>query len=291
MAQQCPRGLSSSPPHAPPPTAEEIHQKFKCLELIDNIKCLDPDVFVNDPVAQSRDRYPKIRAFANNRIHLDGLTNSYINASPIVLGEHRYIATQGPTEEKLMWRMVWQCDVSVIVMLTRLVEQNMIKCFPYYPEKESDITDAGAFQVCLLEKTENGSIEIRKLRISHAGTRRIVWHLLFKDWPDYGVPMGTSKAALLALIDLSQAKNMVGRARIVHCSAGCGRTGTFIALDHLLQKSKGGTLDSSSNRDEVFWTVKRLREQRMKQVYTEGQLALIYRTLCKFRKSKESNHG
>lgn len=291
MAQKCLRSLSSWSIHLPSPTPEEIHRKFKDLNDHDNQKCKEPNVFVNDPVAQSRDRHPKIRAFANNRIRLDGLANCYINASPIALGEHQYIATQGPTEERLLWRMVWQCDISVIVMLTRLVENNVVKCFPYYPDKESDIIDAGPFQVDLLEKKQNGSTDIRKLRILHAGVQRTVWHLLFKDWPDHGVPMGTDKAALLALINLSQAKNVSGKGRVVHCSAGCGRTGTFIALDHLLQRLKEGTLDASANKDEIFLTVKRLREQRMKQVYTEGQLAFIYRILRKSRKPKESNHN
>lgn len=69
-------------------------------------------------------RFPKIRAWATNRIPLDGLAGCYINASPITLGENRYIASQGPTEEDLIWRMVWQCEVSVIVMLTPLVEKD-----------------------------------------------------------------------------------------------------------------------------------------------------------------------
>lgn len=265
------------------PTAEEIHDKFDQLEEIDIARSEDPEAFVDDPVARSRDRYSGVRAWATNRIHLDGVANSYINASPIALGENRYIATQGPMEENLIWRMVWQCEVSVIVMLTRLVEKEEEKCFAYYPQEQSESIICDDFQVILLEKTEQASTDIRKLEILHKGSHRIVWHLLFKDWPDYGVPTGPNQTNLLALMQLSRTKNQVGGSqRLVHCSAGCGRTGTFIALDHLTQRlEEEGTLvdPNSPEQDQVFLTVKLLREQRMKQVYTERQLGLIYHIL------------
>lgn len=283
------RSRSGSPTHRQilPPTAEEIHEKFGQLEELDFARSQYPDAFINDPVAQSRDRFPKIRAWAANRIHLDGLANCYINASPITLGENRYIATQGPTEENLIWRMVWQCEVSVIVMLTRLVEKDENKCFAYYPQEQSESIGSGDFQVFLLGKTEEDGTDIRKLKIVHMGSQRIVWHLLYKDWPDYGVPTGPNQTALLALMKLSRAKNQANGRRLVHCSAGCGRTGTFIALDHLLQRLEEGTLDLMSTEDEVFQTVKLLREQRMKQVYTEGQLNLIYQMLHELWKPEE----
>ena len=184
------RARSSSPTyhHFRSPTAEEVHRKLGQLEEMDSVRSQDPDAFISDPVARSRARFPKIRAWATNRIHLDGLANCYINASPITLGENGYIATRGPTEEDLIWRMVWQCEVSVVVMPTRLVEKDEEKCSAYYPQDQSESIESSDFQVTILEKMEKDGTEIRKLKISHKGSQRIVWRPLFKDWPDYGVP-------------------------------------------------------------------------------------------------------
>lgn len=57
----------------------------------------------------------------------------------------------------------------------------------------------------------------------------------------------------------------------MHCSAGSGRTGTYIAIDILLQHVK------HNHKINVLKTVLKLRQQRVGMVQTEAQLGYIYK--------------
>jgi protein-tyrosine phosphatase len=148
----------------------------------------------------------------------------------------------------------------------------------------------------------DGSIQVEE---------RKIWHFLFLGWPDHDVPQTPEdRKALLELIRMTRFRINAGidhesepqehpqpletlspnpssqaksKPRIVHCSAGVGRTGTFIALDHLLQELEEGRFDDmageTDDHDPVFECVKRLREQRMYMVYKPAQYFYIYQTL------------
>ncbi|MCJ1395757.1 hypothetical protein MMC18_008643 [Xylographa bjoerkii] len=252
-----------------------------------------------------RNRYADIWPWANSRVHLkvpEGECD-YINASPILISsskdgtETRYIATQGPKELSLhhFWQMIWHetHDVGVIVMLTQLAEGLREKCHQYYPDdKDHDgislqwTTESGEECRGTVKATESTFDEtskttIRKLVLSYGDESKIIWHLLFLGWPDYGVPENQDRDALLELIKLSRTKNLdPDSPRIIHCSAGVGRSGTFIALEHLLAELDAGTLDEVSETDDIIHdTVNKLREQRMTMVQSEIQYLLLYELL------------
>lgn len=206
---------------------------------------------------------------------------------------------QGPKNDTYshFWRMVWHetTTPAVIVMLTQTHESSREKCYPYYPQSQENpsmrlnahdeyednfIHD---LQLASLEEDQEARAQIRELdMIPEEGSEdesRKVWHLLFAGWPDFLVPEGADREALLRLIAMSREKNAdnATNPRIVHCSAGVGRSGTFIALDWLLQELDDGSLDEvQDNEDPVFGVVSRLREQRMMMVQSEPQLAFIY---------------
>ncbi|KAI9370104.1 protein-tyrosine phosphatase-like protein [Aspergillus egyptiacus] len=269
-----------------------------------------------DPEIRARNRYANVQAWANSRIHLrvpEGECD-FINASPILLKdsvseeERRYIATQGPKLDNLyhFWHMVFHesVDEGVIVMLTQTIESGREKCSQYFPldfenlpmllrkedsdpfvdgdEHQSGCSDVLG-QITLLESTWNEECrsEIRKLELKMGSESKVVWHFLFAGWADYSKPVGDDRNALLQLIKLSASKSSPRNPRIVHCSAGVGRTGTFIALDHLLQELESGQLlkVDDPETDPVFETVNQLREQRMMMVYNEMQLVFIYEVL------------
>ena len=81
------------------------------------------------------------------------------------------------------------------------------------------------------------------------------------SWPDHGVPdYATPLMSLHKRVTntWSPSKGPI----LVHCSAGVGRTGTFIAVDIALeQASKEGVVD-------IAGIINRLREQRMQMVQT-----------------------
>ena len=138
-------------------------------------------------------------------------------------------------------------------------------------------------KITLLEITYDvkSRSEIRKLELTIGSETKIVWHYLFVGWADYSKPEGDDREALLELIRSSTSKSGPHNPRVVHCSSGVGRTGTFIALDHLLQKLESGQLLQLADpeADPVFDTVNQMREQRMMMVYDEMQFEFIYDVL------------
>ncbi|KAJ5141269.1 protein-tyrosine phosphatase 2 [Penicillium atrosanguineum] len=285
-----------------------------------------PFALEGDPKVKARNRYINVQAWANCRVHLrvpEGECD-FINASPIILRdsitqeERKYIATQGPKHDNLahFWHMVFHesKEVGVIVMLTQTFEAGREKCAQYFPldseqasmilsEDESDsLSNENGQQegaalwgkVTLLETTFDvkSRSEIRKLELSIGSESKIVWHFLFAGWADYSKPEGSDRQALLELINLSASKCSPDNPRVVHCSAGVGRTGTFIALDHLLCELESGQLLQVADPeiDPVFDTVNSMREQRMMMVYNEMQMQFIYEVLREQADTKLGNY-
>ena len=231
--------------------------------------------------------------------------------------------------------MVWHepSDESVIIMLTPFFENGRDRCHKYFPlDPQSDhldleISDAngnpyiGTLRVVDKVEDEPSRSTIRTLRLTGSeGREKMIHHFHFLAWPDYGVPMSEVKGALEVLSQQTRERSGGwANRRIVHCSAGVGRTGTFIALEHLLDELESGQLDKSSNlnaaeettahatgstqdsstastildlgqphyllphritADPVFYTVNRLREQRMTMVQSETQYAFLYEFLA-----------
>ncbi|KAF9731322.1 protein-tyrosine phosphatase [Paraphaeosphaeria minitans] len=301
------------------PGSADIHQKFIDLEWEQRRRVLqglqhqdgDPEQqpsqwarCTGDDV-KDRNRYLNVDPYQSNRVRLlvpDG-TNDYINASPVELRSSssdkvlKYIATQGPKIDTYshFWRMIWHetTTPAVIVMLTQTYEASREKCYPYYPQSletptlrlnahdEYEDSFIHELHLATLEEDHEARAQIRELHMTpeDGSDSRTVWHLLFGGWPDFLVPEGADRAALLRLIAVSREKNADNSTnpRIVHCSAGVGRSGTFIALDWLLQELDDGSLDEvADTEDPVLGVVSLLREQRMMMVQSEPQLAFIY---------------
>lgn len=186
---------------------------------------------------------------------------------------------------------------TVIVMLTQLVEANREKCFQYFPSSPEQstltITDpddplfSATVKLESIHENTPARTIVREITVSSAdGRSKKVYHLLFDAWPDFLVPEGDDRKSLLNLIKLS--RRLSGGAeseRIVHCSAGVGRSGTFIALDHLIDEVQAGTLDTVESKDDeeedpIVELVDRLRQQRMMMVQGEMQFTFLYEVVA-----------
>jgi protein-tyrosine phosphatase len=262
----------------------------------------------------NRNRYANVEVFANNRVKLrvpEGHSD-YINASPIKLQNtsssrnNFFIATQGPKEgiHGHIWRMIWQecADTAVIVMLTQTHEAGREKCFQYFPadmeNATMDITEDDEFDddfkatLTLKSITEDPDAQstVREMELkAEDGQTKTVWHLLFSGWPDFSIPEDESRDALVRLIQLSASKNTHSESpRVVHCSAGVGRSGTFIALDWLLAELEEGSLDDlDDDTDPVMDIVDELRQQRMMMVQSDSQYNFLYDLLRRLWKDRQ----
>ncbi|PNF39790.1 hypothetical protein B7P43_G03502 [Cryptotermes secundus] len=232
------------------------------------------------PENKWKNRYVNILPYDDTRVTLDLIdgdpSSHYINASFIkgYSNDIEYIATQGPKEETCLdfWRMVFQHDVSVIVMVTNLVEQDKVKCHQYYPDLRENIVFGDMTIRCTTEV--NFPIHTaRTLVLVKGDKKRKLSHLHFREWPDFGVPQSTD---IMIHFCQTMRHHMLAAEQgliLVHCSAGVGRTGTLIAVDILLQHI------SENKKVDIFGTVFKLRKQRTNMVQTEGQYKYIYRCI------------
>ncbi|XP_036259213.1 receptor-type tyrosine-protein phosphatase kappa-like [Molothrus ater] len=227
---------------------------------------------------QNKNRYKSIIPYDHCRVVLQpsDTGNGYINASYVdtYRNPRFFIAAQGPLAGTVVdfWHMIWQEKTSVIVMLTGLVEQNKIKCEQYWPEQEQVYGD---ITVTLNNTWTTTGLVKRIFCLQKAGCAlpRAVEQFHYLLWPDHGVPRNPSQ--LLCLVEVVNKRVLEAPAGpvLVHCSAGIGRTGTFIALDFLLKMGK------AEGKVDVFRCVQQLREQRVSMVQTKEQYSFLYEAL------------
>ncbi|BFZ11376.1 hypothetical protein BsWGS_14415 [Bradybaena similaris] len=225
---------------------------------------------------KNKNRYKNICAYDHSRVRLQASKHrkhgDYINASYVegYKREELFIATQGPTKAILgdFAQMLWEQQVEKVVMLTNLVEDGKLKCERYWPEdgamKVGDITVKLATTQVFADYT------IRVLQLAMKGGQlHTVTHFHFTSWPDKDVP-----TAPWGLVDFEQrvASYPTTKPVVVHCSAGVGRTGTFIALRNVMRQAE------DTGYVDVFTTVKMLRQNRVNMVQTAEQYEFLHKS-------------
>uniref|UniRef100_A0A8W8NZK0 protein-tyrosine-phosphatase n=1 Tax=Magallana gigas TaxID=29159 RepID=A0A8W8NZK0_MAGGI len=229
------------------------------------------------PANITKNRFKTVLPYDHSRVILVNKDSDYINANYIdVFGQEKvYIATQGPRQNTVeeFWLMVWQENVSQIVMLTNVTEGKKAKCVQYWPDSDEDF-DCDVFTITTTHQRQYANYVIRKMKIWHTkrNESRNITQYQYTSWPDHGVPDPLN--LLLFKNHVTRSKCVThGDPTLVHCSAGIGRSGTYIAIDALLRE---GQKNSKINIAEC---VKKIRENRMNMVQTYEQYKTIYQTL------------
>ncbi|XP_075528366.1 tyrosine-protein phosphatase Lar isoform X3 [Dermacentor variabilis] len=245
-------------------------------------------VSANLPVNKFKNRLMNILPYESTRVCLQPIRgvdgSDYINASFIDGYRYRnaYIATQGPMAETAddFWRMVWEHNSNIIVMLTKLKEMGREKCHQYWPSEHSQ--RYLYYVVDPITEYNMPQYILREFKVTDAkdGQSRTIRQFHFTDWPEQGVPK-TSEGYLEFLGQVHKTKEQFGQEGpiTVHCSAGVGRTGVFITLSIVLERLQSeGVLD-------IFQTVRTLRTQRPGMVQSEDQYQFCYRAALEYMSS------
>lgn len=195
-----------------------------------------------------------------------------MNGNYIQVRNFLSIATQAPvpSEFKFFWEMILEHNVQQIVMLSKLIEGFRVKADCYWPQRVNQTLDFEGIKVTLKNETKIGNnIISREILVANQSQKLIVWHYQYTGWPDFGVPDNTDEIRLLI--------NLVKNAScpVVHCSAGIGRSGTFLAILCYLH-----LLETTGEPSTVFEIVSEFRNQRMGMVQTLNQYELIYSVLA-----------
>ncbi|XP_071512153.1 receptor-type tyrosine-protein phosphatase T-like, partial [Diadema antillarum] len=238
---------------------------------------LHPWDVAEKPENKRKNRYKNIIAYDHSRVKLTPFEtdphSDYINASYIdgYQCPKMYIATQGPNVEtvKDFWRMIWQYDCRKIVMLTNLVEGGKKKCEKYWPPRKMLY---GNITVDQWKEETNVHYTVRNFTLKKEHETREVIQFHYTSWPDMGVPNFTTP--LMNFIQTTKLYETEQRGPVVvHCSAGVGRTGTFITLDSMLSQAE------AENTIDVYNFVCRMRHQRIKMVQVSEQYQFIFEAL------------
>lgn len=319
----------------------------------------------------SKNRYNNIFPYEHSRVRLQNVPShgcDYVNASFVKANysNRRYIATQAPIPQTFddFWRVIWEQDARLIVMLTAESEGGQVKSHAYWNSgeygqvkvkqtaeqkvslsgKSSSISPSSrppmirrqttSTATPALEKKfnfepqdlkasrkppeEEPMVTIRRFTIMHKAqpnrNPREVTQIQYTQWPDFGAPASpTAILNVIRLVDkfqrdasspstVNSPSQPVGEKQkpiIVHCSAGCGRTGTFCTIDSVIDMLKRQRLEMDREVDDMEvdskddWVtrddidliakaVEDFRGQRLSMVQNLRQFVLCYESVLQW---------
>lgn len=253
------------------------------------------------PVNRCKNRYTNILPYDFSRVKLTSLQcddeSDFINANyiPGFNCAQEYIATQGPLAETRsdFWKMIIQQKSGIVVMLTQCNERRRVKCDHYWPFNDQpvsygDVTVEMVYESEPFDQSEENLQSewiVREFNVSYVDDVRRVIHYNYMAWPDHGVPTADTTDTILQFVQLVRQQTAERPGPIVvHCSAGVGRTGTFIALDRLMQHIQ------EHEYVDILGLVAEMRTYRTSMVQTEEQYIFIHRCVQLMWKRKKKQY-
>ncbi|XP_018010387.1 receptor-type tyrosine-protein phosphatase kappa isoform X2 [Hyalella azteca] len=233
----------------------------------------------NEPKNQNK----RIVPYDYNRVVLDPIPDvpdsDYINASYVdsLLTPKYYICSQGPKEGTVpdFWRLVWQKNCRIIIMLTKTFDFIKVMCIQYWPANVGTKDDYDGIKVELLKEEELANFQMRTLRVSKGNEVREVVQFHYTGWPSHAMPFINALLEFRRRIMLWRMEKSTPRdgPELVHCSDGGGRSGVFMAIDaNLQQYEEDGLFD-------IYGYLKKLRQARRGLIESVEGYKFVYEAL------------
>ncbi|XP_076447635.1 uncharacterized protein LOC143284643 isoform X2 [Babylonia areolata] len=276
--------------HEDDPAGTGFHREFRILREM-QIESSNEGRF---PLSEGKkeenirkNRYKDIVPRDDRRVKLKEIPgeagSDYINASFIddVDGKWGYIAAQGPMPHTVIdfWRMLWEYKVEIVFMACRTVEDRKAKCEKYWPEPGESIMFGNVKVQTESEETVQEHFIKRRLRAEKKSVVHRFIQFQYVGWPDHNIP--SSPDVLRRMIEeVRNHRKRLNVPMVVHCSAGCGRTGTICAIDFAWTLLDRGMVTEGFSMFEV---IRVLREQRLSMVQTPDQYEythMVMKSLC-----------
>uniref|UniRef100_A0A3Q4I1N9 Phosphatidylinositol phosphatase PTPRQ-like n=1 Tax=Neolamprologus brichardi TaxID=32507 RepID=A0A3Q4I1N9_NEOBR len=266
----------------------KFQEEFSELpKLLQDLATTDADL----PWNKSKNRFPNIKP-NNNRVKLlsePGTAGSdYINASFVsgYLCPNEFIATQGPLPGTVadFWRMIWETGTRTIAMLTQCYEKGRIRCHKYWPEDNKPMSVFSDILISKVSEEVFPDWTIRTLKVEKLqhGHYILVRHFNYTSWPEHGVPESCS--TLIKFVKAVRMHRQDNSTIVVHC-AGVGRTGVFIALDHLIQHVR------DHDFVDIYGLVAELRSERMCMVQNLAQYIFLHQSTLELLNNKGNSQS
>lgn len=248
------------------------------------------------PANHRKNRFPHLLPYDHSRVILrpdDNSNDDYINAN-FINGYHKshaYIAAQSPFDEETVldfWRMIHQTNVSVIVMITNIMEDNIVKCTKYWPDVGTGKVTYGNFLLELIDTQEFASYVIWSIKFKSNttySTTKVVHIFDFCSWPDHGVLDDPIPLLDMRVKVREYNSDTPASPLLVHCGTGVGRTGAYIAIDSLLEQY------DREGRISVSALVRRMRKDRIQMVRTVKQYIFIYDAIFEAKHAGRTRAG
>ena len=234
-----------------------------------------------------------------------------------------FLATMGPNLATIAhhWTAIYESNVDIIVMLTKLRERSSgsnpstEKCAQYWPSTKETPLRAGCFEITMLDEQDfTPEIKKRIFSVKNVGStnasseEKRITQLQYTGWPDYGVPEKADHLTNLVkkvryIIQSNQNKISMGEKFTVlaHCSAGVGRTGTFIAMYQMMDQIEDiFSINSPTSENDIdktqyidiFKAELFLRSKRVEMVQSWAQYQYLYNSVADYAKQiKAINDG
>ena len=194
-----------------------------------------------------------------------------------------YIMAQAPPVNAIddFWRMIWERNVRVVMMITRLVESDVPKADQYWP-RDRTAKPYGDITVTLKTLEPNPGGLIRTFELERGGETRTLEHCHYTAWKDHNVPRDFISIVKLFAI-YREARDRVNKETngtspvLFHCSAGVGRTGTFVTIDTILEQIRRDTEAGQEVKVNIFRRVAHIRKARPGAIQSASQYGFIFK--------------